>query len=1201
VTGDDRRDRLLRRDARARRAAREVFDRPLVLVAGAGTGKTTALVTRVLAWCLGPGWEAAEAWLREHGEAAPGPDAVARRVMPRVVAITFTEAAAAEMGVRVAAALLAVEAGEPLGWLPEEALPRAPEVRRSRASGLRGAVDLLVVQTIHAYCRRLLVSHPLEAGLHPRLEIDAEGLQQAEVVREVLEARLRGAYAEGEDPDIWLLAERGHGPRELESELLALLAEGLTSADLEVDPWTSSRVAALHQRLLGALRRLADACEGRLHTVRRGAATAAAAQAIDASVAALEDGAWVRPESLEAAAERLEAAWTPSARRKLRAWCEGAFTASEAEVLAGREPTVAEAAAPVEGLVGHALALDPTLHAAARRVLVRLLAQVERRLRARGVATFSALLTGAQQLLVRRPEVAARVRARIDQLLVDEFQDTDQRQCDILRALALSGPPEDRPGLFLVGDPKQSIYGWRNADLAAYAAFVRDVEEAGGRVETLCVNYRSAPCILDEVERVVAPVMREREGVQPAFQPLVPGPETADSPGFARGRFAPTEIWVSATWDDEAAGLAPTRSPDATRLEARALARDLTRLRRTQGVEWKQVGVLFRGRGDLEVYLGALREAGVPFAVEGDRSYYQRREVAEAAALVRCVLDPNDAMALLGWLRSATVGVPDAALVPLWARGLPHRLAQLEGPDAEALADLGEMFGEVARGLPEAEVPGLERVQGWELSLGAAVAALAQLRQGFRTLPADVFVEQLRRLTLFEATQASRHLGAWRAANLERFFRELAEQLDAGTSPHALLRRLRRSVADREQREEGRPQDVTEDAVRLMTIHGAKGLDFDHVYVMQLHKGVGSRGVGGVASREVDGQLEYRLLGVPTPAWDRVGAERAEVERAEQVRALYVATTRARQRLVLAGLWPEQQQRGGGGSLMELLEQRAGGPPDLAALSAPLAQAADAFVDARDTRWLFPALEELRAGPVEAWRSDAVPLPGPEQVRAQRDALHAARARAEARERRRLGGAASAAAHEPGLEDVAEDRFGELPRAHAPGAERARWLGTAIHRALEGFDFTREPDVELAQQRRKLEGLLAGAAREWVEEAVGLLERVASGALMARLRSLADCIVCRELPLLAPPHGETGPVGYVAGVVDLVYREPDTGRLVVVDYKTDRVATPAELEERSLVHRRQGEVYQRALRDALGLDYLPRFELWYLRADEIHE
>jgi ATP-dependent helicase/nuclease subunit A len=1174
VSAEERDARLRREDAEARALARRVFDRPFLLEAGAGTGKTTALVTRILAWCLSPGWERAAA----RGAGAVG-EAVAEDVLRRVLAITFTEAAAAKMGEEVERALLAVERGELPGWLPEDALP-PPGVRSVRARALRGALDHLGVHTIHAWCRRLLALHPLEAGLHPRLEIDADQKVQEEVAREVLEEALGAAYAQPGISDALALAAAGAGPRELEQELLALLEAGVSAADLAEDAFSPERLEGLRRRAQAQIDAFL-AAGAPLREARR-STTGVEAVAVLHALRERLVAPWPDAEALERITGWLGDAWQDSHRKRLAEWAKGEFNQTEGAVLDPARPAVTLAARPLVRLLPHLAGLDPGGFERARRVMRGLLTEVEARLRRRGAATFSELLSGAERLVRGHPDVAARVRHGLEQLLVDEFQDTDRRQCDILRAVALSGPPEARPGLFLVGDPKQSIYGWRSADLAAYDAFAADVLAAGGSVHRLSVNFRSVPAVLHEVETVIAPVMQREAGLQPEFQPLVASPARETDPGFAEAGRAPIEYWVSARWDAAAgAPAAQTRAAEAARIEAAAVARDLLALREA-GVAWRRVALLFRGRADFEIYLSELRAAQIPYAVEGDRGYYRRREVIEAAAIVRCVLDPGDQLALLTALRSSVVGVPDAALIPLWAAGLPARIAELTGFDGERPAQLAAVLEAVADSLPD-DVPGLARIRGWQANARAFCAAVAALRRSFREEAADVFVERLRALTLLEATEAARFLGAWRTANLDRFFRELAEDLAASPDPHAVLRRLRRAVSDEEPREEGVPQDLAEDAVQILTIHGAKGLDFEHVYLLQLHKGRGrDPGARPDPGRAPDGSLEYRLLGLASPGWDQVSIGRERIEEAERVRTLYVAMTRAERRLVLAGVWPGLQSRGGSGSLVELVAaarpQGAPGP-----------------------RWSFPAQAAEAAAPaVRARRDDG--LPAVSVCAEQALALEAARAAAAARERRRFGGAASELAAEEKLGDAA-DRRGEPagPRAGAAAAV-ARAVGTAIHRVLEELDLEAEPAAELARQRAALPMLVSSAAdagnrERALREARELFDRIAGGALLARLRGLRGAVAFRELPVLLPPEASDGPAAFVAGVADLVYRDPDTGEWVVVDYKTDRVEDGLA-PERLAAYRAQGAVYQRALRDALGLGHLPRFELWLLRSDQ---
>ena len=157
-------------DAAARRRAQTEFDAPLLLEAGAGTGKTAVLVARIVAWCLGPGWERVE----QEARVALRPRDHAGRVLRGIVAITFTDSATAEMararGRRVRGRAARCAAGR----CARRCLP-PPGVRGARAAAFRLALDQLRVHTIHAFCLRLLLAHPLEAGVHPRLAVDADG------------------------------------------------------------------------------------------------------------------------------------------------------------------------------------------------------------------------------------------------------------------------------------------------------------------------------------------------------------------------------------------------------------------------------------------------------------------------------------------------------------------------------------------------------------------------------------------------------------------------------------------------------------------------------------------------------------------------------------------------------------------------------------------------------------------------------------------------------------------------------------------------------------------------------------------------------------------------------------------------------------------------------------------------------------------
>lgn len=279
-------------------------------------------------------------------------------------------------------------------------------------------------------------------------------------------------------------------------------------------------------------------------------------------------------------------------------------------------------------------------------------------------------------------------------------------------------------------------------------------------------------------------------------------------------------------------------------------------------------------------------------------------------------------------------------------------------------------------------------------------------------------------------------------------------------------------------------------------------------------------------------------------------------------------------------------------------------------------------------------------------------MPAADQIARERRLIAALQKVAAARMRLRFGGPASGDAHAL-LEDarpvsgpVSEEDGPASARSHDGASARATSIaaGVAIHRVLEDLNLESDPQPELARQRARLQGLVcaAGSAEEFdggsgvagpalwdaaLERAYALLDRFAAGFLARRLWEIGPHIVARELEVWLPgsagaPEGEglAAPVRYIAGAIDLVYRDPSDGEWVVADYKTDRVAwrrerdEPADcdkpdsqrpgagstdLESRAASYTSQGAVYTRAVQQALGLDRLPRFELWFLEADVV--
>ncbi len=1193
---------LLAADAEGRRCAQTRFEETVVIEAGAGTGKTTTLVARVLAWSLGQGWD------RAVGQSTDStPDQTAAEVLHGLVAITFTEAGAAEMATRVAAALahLASARPEPIVGFDRELLaPAARANLGARAHHLLGALDHLTVETIHAFCRGLLTSAPLEAGLHPELRVDPDLRLTEEIVHEVADEAVRQAYAKPRGQAIADLAEGGVGPDLLVEILLALRSLGLESRALTADPLSEEILSALLHRLVAAVERLRELAGRELRRVTSGNKAAAIADALDRTSARLATAS-AEVADIEALESELEGMWSGHLS-KLGSWRRGRFTQGESVVLEPLGESFPASVVHLRSVLRHFTQLRPRRLDLARRAVAPLLAECERRAAARGVVTFADLLALAYRLLADHPPTRRRERRRIRQLLIDEFQDTEPLQCEIIRLLALSGPKNERPGLFLVGDPKQSIFGWRDADLAAYDGFVEEALEAGGERHPLVRNFRSDEPILAEVSAVVEPIMIEAPGLQPPFvelQSTHPG-SRLDHPAWK-----PVEYWVS--WSSAPGTGGPSTATDqAMDLEARAIARDVRDLHREAGVRWSDVALLFRATTRMDAYLDAFRNHDVPFIVTRDKHYYRRKEIIDAAALVRTIVDPLDHVALVAWLRSATVGVPDAAWLPLWQSDLPRLATALNGPRSPALAELTKIASDLPRRL-SSDIPGLDRIRGWERNLVAAFEVLAELRRSNREDPASLFLDAVRARTLIEVSEAARYQGKFRLANLDRFFRRLESAMaERGNDMQAILRTLRRSLNEAPDAQEAPPKDCGEDAVQVLTIHKAKGLEFDHVYLPQMH--AQHRRQSELPQVDIDrrwrtaDEPQYCLLSAATLRWNEVADRTRDVEAMESVRLLYVAMTRARRRLVLLGNWPavpEARPATRARAQLDLVHSRAGLPEDILELADQCATADRSWIDLDEIRWRFlgaaPPPDEIRESEAEpGW------LPTVAAVAAEADDLERRRAAAGRRVARPRNQAASSSSAAK-LAAVAEVREAPDERRGEPSITRdaAMFVGTAIHRVFEEWELDADPEAELAAAAGKVTEWLArwlppGEIEGGVERARALLERFAHGSLWKEWLRVKPSIVARELPLLAPPAPDDEALDAVVGSIDLLYRDPGSDEWVVVDFKTDAVEG-AELIARAEIYEDQEAVYARAVQQALGLEESPRTELWFLWADRV--
>ncbi|MGH7359335.1 MAG: UvrD-helicase domain-containing protein, partial [Candidatus Rokuibacteriota bacterium] len=474
-----------------------------------------------------------------------------------------------------------------------------------------------------------------------------------------------------------------------------------------------------------------------------------------------------------------------------------------------------------------------------------------------GCLDFLDLLVRARNLVRDRPDVRRDFQRAIRYLLVDEFQDTDPLQLETVLGLAADGPPGS---LFVVGDPKQSIYRFRRADIETYEAAKATIASRGAAL-TIRANFRSTRAILDAVNGVFEGVMiPPPDGAyQPAYAALEPSPKT--EPG-------PPPVILGLSPDVPPATSAAEAFAQEARLVAAYLAREVERDRRFR---YGDVALLFRAMTGVAAYEDALRAAGIPFRTVGGRHYYDRSEVGWTIAALAAIEDPHDPVALVGALRSPFFGITDEALLRLHAAG-------------------GEFSYQ--RPLPAGAEPGL--AGAWAL-LGALH------RERNHVAPAAV-VERLLADTEVLAAYALEPQGEARVANLLKVL-DTARALEAtgALTFRGLVRWLRDRGAARYEEEESAVE--AEDAVRLMTIHKAKGLEFPVVVVPDLGREASWRPPVVLADR-ASGRLAVnlgRLGDTALTTLDWAEAETREIQRvdAEALRVLYVALTRAERGLVL--------------------------------------------------------------------------------------------------------------------------------------------------------------------------------------------------------------------------------------------------------------------------------------------------------------
>ena len=887
----------------------------LLVTAGAGSGKTSELVKRYLA-------------LLDSG------------LRPRSIAVvTFTRKAAAEMKTRVR------------DQLRERALGGGGQRDRQLAHEVEDAP----IQTMDSFCARLLRSEALAAGLDPGFEVMDEGAA-GPLLDEVVVGLLHDRF--GRDDDA---ARQLHLVHDGYRDLVGLLRQALSRRKHWLNPLQSPPDEPLARHAFEYLRGERDdppTALDYLATFRY--QRIQAAESVAAGFPASPSGKLLR-QALEASSEARPADDDKALPRYQTLCALQAAYHTEAPVEERTERLLAMAAANLSGgsakVWGDGLQLlkdgvkllrewlkEPRQRvltpspdgeescAVATAALLPLLCEAQSRLaqvkRDRGLLAFDDLVLEVAKLLAPGgdPNVLQRLRSRFQRVLVDEYQDTDWLQDSLFRLLA-----GDRPGAFFaVGDDKQSIYGFRGAEVAV---FTQAAEHQLGQAVPLSTTFRLAPRLAETLNQLFS-------------DDVLMGRTPHDSPAAAVFRelqpFARPERLILDGPPVKFLLVDPGGSAaELIHAEAELLADDVQRMlqARPRLTEWRgelspaperelsygDLAILLRTTTYAEFYRDALQARGIPVRTERGQ-LCRRQETLDLLALGRWLESPGDVYALTAVLRSPFGGLSDVEL---------YRLAA----SAESLPEACE----------QSDWPALRRLARWR-ELPTAWPLTEVLRQAIE--------ETGYRVVLAALPSPDRRL-----ANLEAVLDELTRAEQQGLTGDAALAALEQRRDDTAEKDpEGNVYDADADAVSLLTIHGAKGLEWPVVYLADTARSM---------SGQDRTQLCARWLGTPLAAGRDEGGKLylpamiqpdllpgAGPLSFEDERLLYVACTRARDRLVLSGAVSRKKD----GKLVTAFETSA-----LAALSA----AAGLEVDALSTTAAVPGIEV-------GWPPLPEPLPPPD-------------------------------------------------------------------------------------------------------------------------------------------------------------------------------------------------------------------------------
>ncbi len=1177
------------------------FNQNLVVIAGAGTGKTSLLIGRLLHWLLG------EAWRRTN---TTGPEA-AREIISSVAAVTFTEKAAAEISERLTRVLtelvspaIPVSASNTdkfYSQVMDSVTNRynldAISIRK-RALLLLEFIDRIEISTIHGFCAAILRNFTDEAGLNPGFTIDEDENDRKLLFDREWEKFAKSEFASNETTaHSWETLLRTGNLNDLKDFVYLLLMNDIfinPKDDKELQLLTGDPAVIKNQlsqeleKLIAQLNLLAESCK-RVKTIKT------ALETLYAVSAALKNPEFLKKtDELNNDDSIINFLKSKAANIQELPDKKTVQENSDEEFLEELKKTTQKA----DILFSRILYLirykkNQEFWEAFFRIFYPFQKKVAERWRSEGLIGFRDLLIKTRGLLRKSVSVRKVLKSRFRQVLVDESQDTDPIQSEIITYLSeFSGDLAERssdvrlePGkLFVVGDPKQSIYGFRHADLGSFEWMQKKIDPSSNNILKLQTNFRSTDKIINTVNAIHDLRMKKQSGYQPEYIPIWScGEESGEA----------SELWLIVQRNEPDEINFKINKTDSYDQEARSISQYIkNEVDKNAGIKYGDFAVLLRAMTRAGGFMEAFENEDIPFVVEGDKEFYQKQEITDCINLLWVLLHPLDVVPFAGLLRSSLIGVPLHGMLYLSKINFLTQWWKPRKQDyfRQKLAESGTL---------------------WKKATSVASESLIELRRLFHSMPAHEWIDEIIKRFPLPEIYSGRYLGDRRAANVLKFIssaRKAARNSDAGL--FAWLRDQR--LSHRQTKEEGEAllADENLDAVRILTIHKSKGLQFPVVLIPHLHSGHGAPGRTPfeIKYRWHPDRTNYSLRFNEFETIDFINHKKHEMlrEETESIRLHYVACTRAEKKLILSGTAPSGLPKKQPlppfppvNNVLELVGDEI--PQNNKREAAESLNLKFPFLRIK----LIPFEEKQR---IKKERKRSVPHQAPLKKyveyweknyafyeKASQSSVIVSPSQLQDRERE--------------LKDrkmEAEEEFVASVYSRTSRQE-AMLIGTLCHEVMEKLDMT-NPEADLERILKEEEPSLSesadiAAAERIISESRDIMLNFFQTECFKMLQKID--ITGKEIPFLMPLQNETetrssfhDPTA-CHGIIDLLYKKKD--RYFIADYKTDKISGPGNLESLKQKYAYQKKYYAQAVKNALSLPYSPVFQLIFLRTGDIVE